>query len=147
MKKLSELQKMLVIAAIVSVALALLALIPLFVAHQPGWLIGVGIGSAIEIVNIYLLYKGSEVALKNLKTYQFLLFYFSRMALFLVGLLVVAIFSYGFLGKIEPVPAFKNAIWGLLIAYTPMQIVVIAVMLKNKKSIVTISEKEEDEEK
>ena len=54
-----ELIKMLEYAAIIALALCLLALIPLFVFGQPGWLIGVAIGSVIEIINLFLLFKGS----------------------------------------------------------------------------------------
>lgn len=145
--KLNELEKMLLLAACVAVVLAGLALIPLFVAHQPGWLIGVGIGSLIEVVNIFFLYKGSELAMKTFKTSLFLLLYFSRMVLFLVGLVLVAMFQFGFFGYVSPVWAFKNAIWGVLIGYTPMQIIVIAVMVRSKKNFITISENLHEEEK
>ena len=71
-----ELIKMLEYAAIIALALCLLALIPLFVFGQPGWLIGVAIGSVIEIINLFLLFKGSEVSLKTLKVTIYMLFYF-----------------------------------------------------------------------
>lgn len=145
--KLNELEKMLLLATCVALVLAGLSLLPLFLAHQPGWLIGVGIGSVIEIANIFLLYKGSEIAMKTLKSAIFLLLYFSRMALFLVGLLLVAMFQFGFLAYVQPLWAFKNAIWGVLIGYTPMQIIVIIVMVRSKKSFITISENLHEEEK
>lgn len=153
MKKLNELQKLLIVSAIVAVALALIALLPLFLANQPGWLIGVGIGSAIEILNILLLYRGSDVVLRTFKTGRFLIYYFLRMTLFLAGLVLTAIFGFGLNGIIEPIAAFKNSIWGALIAYTPMQIVVIVIMASNKggffNGMISISEnnKKNDEEK
>ena len=73
-----ELIKMLEYAAIIALALCLLALIPLFAFGQPGWLIGVAIGSVIEIINLFLLFKGSEVSLKKLKVTMYMLFYFLR---------------------------------------------------------------------
>ena len=144
--KLNELQKMELLAAVVAVTLCLLALLPLFLANQPGWLIGVAIGSAIELINIFLLYKGSEIALKTFKTWKFLLLYFTRMFLFLVGLVLVAMFQFGFLTYVQPIAVFKNALWGVLIGYTPVQIVVIVVMLKSKKNFVTIAENNQKEE-
>ncbi len=144
--KLNELQKMELLATVVAVTLCLLALIPLFVFNQPGWLIGVAIGSAIELVNIFLLYKGSEITLQKLKTINFVVFYLLRMTLFVLGLLIVVVFQYGILNYITPVPAFKYALWGVLIGYTPVQIVVIVVMLKSKKNFVTIAENNQKEE-
>lgn len=144
--KLNELQKMELLAAVVAVVLMLAALLPLFLANQPGWLIGVAIGSAIELVNIFLLYKGSELALKTFKTWLFLLMYFARMFLFLIGLVGIALLQFGFGTYVAPVEAFKHAIWGVLIGYTPVQLVVIIVMIKSKKNFVTISENNQKEE-
>ena len=144
--KLNELQKMELLAAIVSVVLMLLALIPLLLVNQPGWLIGAAIGSAIELVNILLLYKGSEIAMKTFKTWLFLLLYFARMFLFLIGLVLVALLQFGFGTYVTAVPAFKYAIWGVLIGYTPLQIVIVVVMVKSKKNFVTISENNQKEE-
>ena len=60
-RKLAELYKMLIVAGLVAAFLLLLSLIPLFVFNQPGWLIGVAIGSVIEITNIALLYICSNL--------------------------------------------------------------------------------------
>lgn len=141
-KNLSELAKMLILAGIVAFSLALLAIIPLIIWGQTGWLIGVAIGSVIEIINIILLYKGSEFMIKKGKPAFFLLFYFGRMALFLTGFLVTAMLGFGFkiAGNtyIPVVNAFVHSIWGVLIAYTPLQVVVIVVMLVSKKSELSI---------
>ena len=144
--KLSELQKMLLLGGVVSLFLLLLSLIQLFVASQTGWLIGVAIGCAVEMLSIFLLYKGSEMAMTNLKAWQFLLCYFLRMFLFLVGMIVAAMFSYGFFTYVQPIPAFKYALWGVLIGYAPMQIIVIGVLIAKKKSPITISEQKEDKD-
>lgn len=141
-KNLSELAKMLILAGIVAFSLALLAIIPLIIWGQTGWLIGVAIGSVIEIINIILLYKGSEFMTKKGKPAFFLLFYFGRMALFLTGFLVTAMLGFGFKiagnAYIPVVNAFVHSIWGVLIAYTPLQVVVIVVMLISKKSELSI---------
>ena len=136
--KLSELSKMLILAGLVAFGLLLLSLIPLIAFHQTGWLIGIALGSAIEILNIFLLYKGNEFVTKKGKPVLFLIFYFLRMALFLTGFLLTAILGFGFkVAGNEYIPvvnAFINSIWGVLIAYTPLQIVVIVVMLASNKS-------------
>ena len=141
-----ELIKMLEYAAIIALALCLLALIPLFAFGQPGWLIGVAIGSVIEIINLFLLFKGSEVSLKKLKVTMYMLFYFLRMVLFLAGILITAIFSFGFTSLLEPVPEMANSIWGVVIAYAPMQVIVFVVMKLNHKNTVTIAEQDDKKE-
>ncbi len=143
-ENLNDLKKMLLLGLVVGVFIALIMLLPLFIANQPGWLIGVAIGTAIELLNILLLYKGSDAALKSFKTSIFLIFYFLRMTLFIVGFLVAAIFSFGLIDVLNPVPFMAYSLWGVLIAYTPTQIIVIIVMIKNKKNVITISEKKED---
>lgn len=148
--KLNEAQKMILLASIVGIVFILISLIPFFVVNQTGWLIGISIGTVIEIINIFLLYKGSEVAMNELKTAWFLLFYFLRMLLFLAGFVVTAILSFGIRGMVSAVPAFQYSIWGVLIAYTPLQIIVVIVMCKTKKNIVNIAEnnvKPEEKEK
>lgn len=96
---------------------------------QPGWLIGVALGSLIEVINIVFLYKGSDMALKDGKTAFFLLFYFGRMILFAGGIILCVVMQY----KLE-IQAFTNSFWGVLIGYTPMQIIVIIVMLKTGRT-------------
>ena len=139
---LSELTKMLLLATLVALISLGIALIPLFTLNLPGWLIGIAMGSFIEIISIILLYKGSEIALSSFKAWHFLLFYFTRMTLFLAGMVVAALLQYG-IASFAPVEVFKYALWGVLIGYAPMQIVVIAVMMFKKKSPLTISEKKE----
>ena len=141
--KLSEMQKMLFLSAFIAVILMLFALLPLFLANQPGWLIGIVIGSVIEIINIFLLYKASESALKTFKASIFLGLYFLRMLLYLAGFVVTAFLGFGFhwgSSSFEAIGAFNYSIWGVLIAYTPAQIVLVFVMVHNKKNPVTISE-------
>ena len=145
--KLNELQKMLILAALVAFVLLLLSLIPLFAFKQTGWLIGIAIGSAIEILNIFLLYKGNEFVTKGKKLPLFLVFYALRMILFAFGFLLTAFLGFGFkyAGNtlVAPVNAFINSLWGVLIAYTPLQIVVIIVMLASNKSELSLRKEKE----
>ena len=95
---------------------------------------------------LFLLFKGSEVSLKKLKVTMYMLFYFLRMVLFLAGILITAIFSFGFISLLEPVPEMANSIWGVVIAYAPMQVIVFVVMKLNHKNTVTIAEQEDKKE-
>ena len=47
-----------------------------------------------------------------------------------VGSIAFSIFGFG--DFVLPVEVFKNSLWGVLIAYTPMQIIVIVIMASNK---------------
>ena len=146
--KLTQLQKMLILSALVAVVLLLLSLIPTLILSQPGWIIGIAIGSVIEIFNIFLLYKGSELTIKGRKPIFFVLFYMVRMISFAIGFLLTAFLGFGFsyAGNvlIEPVDAFVNSLWGVLIAYTPLQIVVIIVMFFSKDSPISFLKGKEE---
>lgn len=120
---LSELNKMLLIASIVSLVLILGSIVGIFF-NQPGWIIGVVSGSCIELINIILLYKGSSEILKNEKPALFLLFYALRMILFVGLILILVLLQYK-----ANLDIFKWSFVGALIGYTPMQIVVIVVTL------------------
>ncbi len=123
---LSELQRMLLLAALVSIVLIGLSCIGL-AFNQPGWLIGVSLGSLVEILSIILLYKGSSEVLKEQKPGIFLLFYGLRMILF-IGL-IVGLVLLQYKANIE---IFTNSFWGALIGYTPMQLIVIIVSIRNR---------------
>ena len=147
LENFSELKRMLILSIVIALVVILIMLAPMFAANQPGWLIGAAIGSVIEIINVFLLYKGSEYAMKSLKAGWFLIMYFLRMTLYLAGFVLTAFLGFGFLYggmQIEPIPEFNYSIWGVLIAYTPAQIVVIISMLLRKKSPLTIAETNEE---
>lgn len=124
--QLSELNKMLFLAIIVSLILIGLSCIGLFYS-QPGWLIGVSSGSIIEIINIVLVYKGSGQILKEQKPALFLLYYFLRT--FLIIGLITALILLQYKAKLS---CFDYSFWGALIGYTPMQIVIIVATLLHK---------------
>ena len=127
--KLTELQATLVVAAIISAVLIALSTIGLFF-NQPGWFIGVFVGTLVELVNVILLYKGSENVLNQTRTATFLL-YFSLRMLIVLGTFIL----FAFLDFKAHIPAFHNAIWGELIGLGPMEIVVTLVAsLSNKKA-------------
>lgn len=104
---------------------------------EVGWLVGAAIGTAVSALNVVLLFKGSSFALKTFKASLFLLFYFSRMLIY-VGMTVLC----AYLDFTLHVGAFHNSIFGLLIAYLPMVIIVCVVMSKEGKNIMNIGELE-----
>ena len=138
LSKCSDLKKMLLLASVIGLALILGSIVGV-VFGQYGWMIGVVIGTAVELVNIYLLYKGSEMALKYFKASLFLIMYFSRMTLYIAGILVLVLLQYQF-----EVHVFDNSFWGFIIGITPMQAVVIIVMIKTGKGPIEIAEKKEE---
>ena len=102
---------------------------------QFGWLIGVAIGTLVSLLNVVLLFKGSSFALKTFKASLFLLFYFSRMIIY-VGMTVLC----AYLDFSLHIPAFGYSVFGLLIAYLPMVVIVCVVMSKEGKNIMNIGE-------
>lgn len=139
LKNCSDLAKLLLAASAVGIVLILASIVGI-VFGQPGWMIGIALGTVVELVNIYLLYKGSELALKHFKASLFIIVYFTRMTLYIAGILVLVLMQYQF--NIE---VFNNSFWGFLIGITPMQAVVIIVMAKSGKSPIDIAEKKEEE--
>lgn len=104
----------------------LLSLIGL-IFGQIGWLIGTALGTVLNLINSILVYKGTEVSLKESKTGFFLLSYFVRMFLFFVFFAVLVVLQY----KLE-IDAFKNSFWGMAIAFFPSIMVTVLVQLKYK---------------
>ena len=123
---LSEFQRLLIIWGLVSVVLIGGSCLGL-IWNQPGWVIGVSLGSLVELVNIILLLKGTTQILRQEKPGLFLLFYFLRMILFVGLILALVLLQYK--AQIE---VFRNSFWGALIGYTPMQIIVVAISMRNK---------------
>ena len=123
---LSELKKMLLLCALVSIVLIAGSSVGLFF-NQPGWIIGVSLGCIVEAISIVLLYKGSSQILKAEKPALFLLFYTLRMFLFVAVFLVLVL-----LDTQAQIEAFKYSFWGELIGYTPMQAIVVIVSLRHR---------------
>lgn len=135
--KLSDLKKMLLLACLIGLVFILASIVGA-VFGQWGWMIGVAIGTVIEMINLFFLYKGSEMALKSSKAALFLLMYFTRMVLYAGGILILVLLQFTW--KVE---VFSNAFWGYLIGITPMQLIVIIVMARSGKSPMDIAKKEE----
>lgn len=135
--KCSDLKKMVLLACLIGIVLTL-ASIAGAVFGQFGWMIGVVIGTIVEVVNLFLLYKSSELALKETKSSLFLLLYFVRMILYVAGILVLVFLQYFW-----HISFFDNSFWGFIIGISPMQIVVIIVMARSKKGPLEIAEKKE----
>lgn len=136
--KCSDLKKMILLASVIGLAL-ILASISGAVFGQFGWMVGVALGTVVEIVNLFLLFKSSEIALKETKSSLFLLLYFVRMLLYVAGILVLALLQFFW-----HISFFDNSFWGFIIGISPMQIVVIIVMAKSGKGPLEIAEKKEE---
>ncbi len=136
--KCSELTRMILLAILIGVVLILASIVGA-VFGQFGWMVGVSVGTAVEVLNLFLLYKSSELALKETKSSLFLLLYFVRMALYVAGILVLVLLQYFW-----HISFFDNSFWGFLIGISPMQIVVIIVMARSKKGPLEIAQKEDE---
>lgn len=134
LKNHSTLFRLVIYCCLMGLCLIGLSCIGLFFG-QPGWLIGASIGMVVSAINVVLLFKGSSFALKNYKASLFLLFYFGRMLIY-VGMTVLL----AYLDISKKIPAFKNSVFGLLIAFVPMVIIVVMVMTKEKKNVMNIGE-------
>ena len=136
--KCSDLKKMILLASVIGLVLILASIVG-GVFGQFGWMVGVAIGTVVEIVNLFLLFKSSELALKETKSSLFLLLYFVRMLLYVAGILVLVLLQFFW-----HVSFFDNSFWGFIIGISPMQIVVIIVMAKSGKGPLEIAEKKEE---
>ena len=124
--KLNELQASLLIAGCISIVLLLVSLIGLF-NNQPGWTIGVAIGSLVEFAFIWLMSVGSGLALKEQKVGLYLLTHFGRVVLFIGFFAALVVLQY--VAKIE---LFYYSCWGMLIAFAPSTFITIAVQMMHK---------------
>lgn len=138
LSKCSDLKKMILLASVIGLVL-ILASIAGAVFGQFGWMVGVALGTVVEIINLFLLFKSSEIALKETKSSLFLLLYFVRMLLYVAGILVLVLLQFFW-----HISFFDNSFWGFIIGISPMQIVVIIVMAKSGKGPLEIAEKKEE---
>ena len=136
--KCSELTRMILLAILIGVVLILASIVGA-VFGQFGWMVGVSVGTAVEVLNLFLLYRSSELALKETKSSLFLLLYFVRMALYVAGILVLVLLQYFW-----HISFFDNSFWGFLIGISPMQIIVIIVMARSKKGPLEIAQKKDE---
>ncbi len=97
-----------------------------FAFDQPGWAIGVSTGVIVSMFSTLLVFKGSDYAMKGSKTGMYLLFYFLRMILFVGTMIFFALMQYKVLND-----RFNYSIWGALIGYTPMFVLLIVGQVKS----------------
>lgn len=119
LKNLDDSSLTLLIQAIVGIVFILISLVGFFFG-KPGWTIGVVSGVAIALLSSLLVLKGTEATLRDGKTGLFLASSFVRMFLF-----VGVIGAYAYLWFMAKVSAFEFAVWGAVIGYSPMFLVMI----------------------
>ena len=125
--KLNEYQASLVIAGVVAVLLLIVGAV-FAIFGQPGWLIGVAIGSAVDFIYIWLMHVGSNLALKESKAGLFLLTYFARIVAFVGLFALLVILQY-----VLHIETFNNSCWGMLVAFVPATFITIATQLMYKE--------------
>lgn len=112
-----------------------------FAYGQTGWTIGIASGTVVAMLSTVLVFRGSDAAIKETKTGLYLLFYFVRMILFIGVMLVFALFQYKIKNQV-----FDYSIWGALIGYTPMFVLLIVGQVKGTHELdKKIKEKEKEE--
>ena len=96
----------------------------------PGWTIGAATGVAVSLLSTLLVFKGSDGAMRANKMGLYFLFYFLRMVLFIGIMVVFAILQY----KLQ-IHSFDYSLFGALIAYTPMFIILIVGQVKGNHDL------------
>lgn len=96
-----------------------------FAYSQTGWAIGISTGTFVAMLSTVLVFKGSDAAIRDSKTALYLLFYFLRMILFVGVMVVFALLQYKFNN-----PKFDYSVFGALIGYTPMFVILIIGQIK-----------------
>lgn len=114
------------IIGVVAVALSCIG----FVYGQYGWAIGIATGTVVALLSTVMVFKGSDAAIRDNRTAIYLLCYFLRMILFIGVLVLFAILQYKM--KVE---VFYFSIWGALIGYTPMFILLVVGQIKGSHDL------------
>ena len=124
---LTELQASFILAGLISIILLIVSFIFLFL-NQPGWIIGVTIGTGVEFLYIWLVNFGSSLTLKEGKTGLFFLTYGLRIFSFIGFFALLVVLQY-----VVKVEAFFYSCWGMLIAFAPATFITIATQLMHKE--------------
>ena len=112
-----------------------------FIYDQTGWAIGVSTGVFVSMVSTVLVFKGSDFAMRETKAGLYFLFYIARMILFIGIMVFFAIMQY----KVEN-HHFDYSIWGALIGYAPMFVILIVGQVKGNHDLdKKIQEKSKEE--
>lgn len=129
LKKFTDLELTILLEGIIGVIAVGLSCIG-FAFDQPGWAIGVATGVIVSMVSTLLVFKGSEFAMKDNKAGLYLLFFFLRMVLFIGMTVFFALMQY----KVKN-DRFDYSIWGGLIGYSPMFIILIIGQIKGNHDL------------
>ena len=125
--RLNEFQASLVITGIVVFLLAIVGLV-FAILGEPGWLIGIAVGGAVDFIYLWLMNIGSSLSLKESKAGLFLLTYFLRMIAFVGLFALLVVLQY-----VLHINVFNNSCWGMLIAFVPVTFITIAAQLIYKE--------------
>ena len=125
--RLNEFQASLVITGVVVFLLAIVGLV-FAILGEPGWLIGIAVGGAVDFIYLWLMNIGSSLSLKESKAGLFLLTYFLRMIAFVGLFALLVVLQY-----VLHINVFNNSCWGMLIAFVPVTFVTIAAQLIYKE--------------
>lgn len=140
LQKFTDLELTIILEGIIGVVAVGLSCIG-FAFNQPGWAIGVATGVIVSMISTLFVFKGSEFAMKGNKAGLYLLFFFLRMALFVGMTVFFALMQY----KVHN-HRFDYSIWGGLIGYTPMFIILIIGQVKGNRELdKKIEEKNKEE--
>ena len=139
-KKFNDLELTILLEGIIGITIIALSFIG-FAYGQRGWALGSSVGTVVAMISTLLVFKGSEGAMKENKTGLYLLFYFLRMILFVGMMIFFALMQY----KVKN-HYFDYSIWGALIGYTPMFIILIVGQIKGTHDLdKKIKEKNKEE--
>ena len=130
--EIKSLLKSLLICLIIGVSIFLISLIFLIFFDSISWSIGIAIGLGASLLNVLLLYVGAHYISKSKNKALFILFYFARMIIVLGAVLICILLGFGPFGMVI-VPEFKYSLFGLLVVFAPLQIVVSVVEAKSRK--------------
>lgn len=140
LKKFNDLQLTIFLEGIIGVVAIALCCIG-FAYSRPGWAVGAATGTLFAMISTLTVFKGSDSATKESKPGLYLLFYFIRMVLFVGMVVFFVLMEYK-----AKIPAFYCGIWGFLIGYTPMFIILIVGQIKGNHNLdKKIQEKNKDE--
>lgn len=101
-----------------------------FAYGQTGWAIGISTGTLLAMVSTLMVFKGSDSAIRDNRPGLYILFYFLRMVLFVGVMVLFALMQY----KVKNAN-FNYSIWGALIGYTPMFIILIIAQIKGNHDL------------
>ena len=133
MKNLSTITKLVLITSLVGLGITLISIFTVFIGY-PGWTIGIAIGSIIDVAIVALLFIGGDRTTKSSKPGTTILFYFLRIILLAVGLIIPALLDYKF-----NIGFMKYSVFGAAIGYVPGLFIIVLVLTKMDNEIKEIN--------